>query len=59
MVSPLFEKLVIVVGGLLVLSGLVFLFRTFPLQAAFYLGAAVIGAAAVGLLVTYFTRNPA
>lgn len=59
MVSPIFEKFVIVVGGLLLLAGLAFLFNHFPIQAGFFIGAALIGAIAVGSLVFFFTRNPA
>jgi len=59
MVSPLFEKAVIVVGGLLCLAGLGFLFMHFPTQATIYVIAAAGGTIGVGALVFFFTRNPA
>jgi hypothetical protein len=58
MVSPVFEKFVIVAGGLLCLAGLAYLFMEFPTQAAFYVAAAVAGTIVVGGLVRYFTRTP-
>jgi len=59
MISPVFEKVVILVGGLLCLAGLAYLYMEFPTQALFYIGALVVGTAVVGGLVSYFTRNPA
>ena len=59
MVSPLFEKAVMVVGGLLVLAGLAYLYSHFPTQAVFYVIGAVGGTIVVGGLVFFFTRNPA
>jgi hypothetical protein len=59
MVSPVFEKFVIVIGGLLCLAGLAYLYREFPTQAMFYVGAAVVGAIVVGGLIRFFTRSPA
>jgi len=59
MVSPAFEKVVIIGGGLLCLAGLAYLFVHFPTQALFYIGAAIVGTIAVGALVHYFTRHPA
>lgn len=59
MISPVFEKFVIVAGGLLCLAGLVYLYTEFPTQALFYVGAAVAGTIVVGGLVRFFTRSPA
>ena len=59
MVSPLFEKFVIAVGGLLILAGLYFLYSHFPTQALIYVVAAVGGTIVVAGLVFFFTRNPA
>lgn len=59
MVSPFFEKFVIVIGGLLVIAGLVYLVMTFPTSGIGFIIAAVAGTAGVAALVTYFTRNPA
>lgn len=59
MISPIFEKAVIIVGGLLCLAGLYYLFQHFPTQAMFYVAAAIVGTIVVGGLVFFFTRHPA
>lgn len=59
MVSPIFEKAVIAVGGLLCLAGLAYLYTHFPTQATIYVIAAIGGTIGVGALVFFFTRHPA
>jgi hypothetical protein len=59
MISPLFEKAVIIIGGLLCLAGLYYLYSHFPLQATIYVIASIVGTIGVGALVFIFTRNPA
>ena len=57
--NPLAEKIFIGIGGLLGIWGLVYLLSTFPMQGIIYVVAAIGGAAIVGSLVWFFTRQPA
>jgi hypothetical protein len=59
MIHPLFEKLVIFAGGLLVLAGLAYLYSHFPTQAVIFVVAAIAGTAGIWALIYYFTRSPA
>ena len=59
MISPIFEYFVIIVGGLAVLAGLIFLLIEFPTSGVFFIVAAAVGTAVVSGLIFFFTRKPA